>query len=251
MSRRNEDDKHQAEKQQRRAFDGLRSFIKHLEPPVKADDTYEKVRPRIERSEEYIAVPSEDLRRSAFDKVIRRLKEKDEDAEKDRLKRRERDPLEKPNRDRGDRDRGERPHRSSGRHARPSRSPEPDAYEADRRKAIADREKNYRKSNVADTLLSPGRRGSDRGDRPREPDRERDLDRPHRNRREPSPRHDRDRREKDDERDRLYRRRGDPRGSIDDLPYGDEKPSGSRRRRADSDIESAGSRRDSKVRRTS
>ncbi len=254
VSKRTEDDKHQAERQQRRAIDGLRSYIKHLEPPIRSDDTYEKVLPRIERSEEYLALPSEELRRSAFEKVIRRLKEKDEDAEKDRLKRRERDSVEKllhRDRDRGDRDRGERSHRSSGRHARPSRSPEPDAYEADRRKAIADREKNYRKANVADTLLSPGRRSSDRGDRLREVERERDPDRVHRRREASPPRHDRERRERDDERERLYRRRGDPRGSIDDLPYGDEKPSGSRRRRADSDIESAGSRRDSKVRRTS
>jgi pre-mRNA-processing factor 40 len=34
------------------------------------------------------------------------------------------------------------------------------------------------------------------------------------------------------------------------LPYGDERPNGSRRRRADSDVESAGSTRVAKVRRT-
>lgn len=252
VSRRSEDDKHQAERKQRRAIDDLRSYIKHLEPPIKVDDTFEKIKPRIERSEEYLALPTDDLRHSAFDKVIRRLKEKEDDAEKDRAKRRERDSMERPGyrereRERMDRDRGERPHRSGGRHARHSRSPEPDAYEADRRKAIADREKNYRKSNVADTLLSPGRRGSDRSDRDRE------FDRPHRNRRDdPLDRHDRDtrdRRERDDERERLYRRRGDPRGNIDELPYGDEKPSANRRRRADSDLESAGSKRDTKVRR--
>lgn len=146
-----------------------------------------------------------------------------------------------------DRDRGERTHRSNGRHARSSRSPEPDAYEADRRKAIADREKNYRKGSAADTLLSPSRRG-DRGDRDRE--RDRDLDRPHRSRREDSMSHyDRERRDREDEREKLYRRRGDPRGSIDELPYGDERPGGSRRRRADSDGESASSARVAKVRR--
>ncbi|KAI9738926.1 MAG: hypothetical protein M1818_005240 [Claussenomyces sp. TS43310] len=243
VSRRNEDDKHQAERKQRRAIDDLRSYIKHLEPPVRLTDTYEATLPRFERSTEYLALPDEELRRSAFEKVIRRLKDKEEDAEKERAKHRDRASMEKYR----ERDRGERSHRSSGRHARPSRSPEPDAYEADRRKAIADREKNYRKANVADTLLSPGRRGSDRGDRDRERDRDRDLDRPHRGRRDD----DRDRRGREDERERLYRRRGDPRGSIDELPWGDEKPSGSRRRRADSeDVESVGSRRDSKVRRT-
>jgi pre-mRNA-processing factor 40 len=215
--------------------DALRSLIKHLEPPVRFDDTFERIQQRIERSEEYLAVSSDELRRSAFDKVIRRLKEKEEEAEKDRLRRRDRASVDRPTY--RDRDRGER-HRPSGRHARTSRSPEPDAYEADRRKAIADREKNYRKASVADTLLSPGRRG-DRG--------ERDLDRPHRSRREESISHyDRERRDRDDDREKLYRRRGDPRGNIDELPWGDEKPS--RRRRADSDAESVGSSRLSKVR---
>jgi pre-mRNA-processing factor 40 len=246
VSRRNEDDKHQAERQQRRQLDALRSLIKHLEPPIRIDDTFERVRPRIEKAAEYIAIPSDELRRSAFEKVIRRLKEKEEDAEKDRMKRRERDSIDRSSH--RDRDRGERLHRSSGRHARTSRSPEVDAYEADRRKAIADREKNYRKSSVADTLLSPGRRG-DRMDRERDRDRgrEMDLDKPHRARREDSMSHyDRERRDRENEREKMYRRRGDPRGSIDELPYGDERPSG-RRRRADSDAESVGSARIAKV----
>ena len=59
--------------------------------------------------------------------------------------------------------------------------------------------------------------------------------------------YERERRDREDEREKLYRRRGDPRGSIDELPYGDERGGGSRRRKADSDGESAGSRRDSKV----
>lgn len=62
--------------------------------------------------------------------------------------------------------------------------------------------------------------------------------------------YDRERRDREDEREKLYRRRGDPRGSIDELPYGDERPSASRRRRADSDVESASSARVAKVRRT-
>ena len=238
-SRRSEDDKHQAERQQRRAVDTLRSYIKHLEPPVRADDSYERIKPRIEKSEEYLAIKSDELRRSAFDKVIRRLKEKDEDAEKDRNKRRERASV-----DRGmhrERDRGERPHRSGGRHARMSRSPEPDAYEADRRKAIADREKNYRRGSAADGLLSPRRadRERDRGDR------DRDIDRPHRSRREDP--YERERRERDNSREKLYRRRTETRAPVDELPYGDEKPQSARRRRTDSDVESASSTRIAKV----
>ncbi|TVY85364.1 Pre-mRNA-processing protein prp40 [Lachnellula suecica] len=230
-SRRSEDDKHQAERQQRRAVDALRSFIKHLEPPVRADDTFERIRPHIEKSEEYLAVFSDDLRRSAFDKVIKRLKEREEDADRDRLKRRDRASLDRSTH------RGERSHRSSGRHARSSRSPEPNAYEADRRKAIADRESNYRKGSAADTLLSPRHRG----DRDRE--RDRDLDKPPRSRRDDGLSHyERERRDRENEREELYRRRADPRGSIDELPYGDERPSGgSRRRRADSPVGSEGS----------
>ena len=237
VSRRSEDDKHQAERQQRRAVDALRSLIKHLEPPIRIDDTFERIRPHIERSEEYLAVPSDELRRSAFDKVIRRLKEKEEDVERERLKRRDRASVDRPTH------RGERSHRSSGRHARTSRSPEPDAYEADRRRAIADREKNYRKGSAADTLLSPRHRG----DRDRE--RDRDLDKPHRSRRDDSMSHyERERRDRESEREKLYRRRADPRGSIDELPYGDERPSGgSRRRRADSPVDSEGSARMAKV----
>jgi pre-mRNA-processing factor 40 len=219
--------------------DSLRSYIKHLEPPVRTDDSFERVKLRIEKSEEYLAVNSDELRRSAFDKVIRRLKEKDEDAEKDRNKRRERVSV-----DRGmhrERDRGERSHRSSGRHARTSRSPEPDAYEADRRKAIADREKNYRKGSAADGLLSPrrGDRERDRGDR------DRDIDRPHRSRREDP--YERERRERENSREIVYRRRADPRAPVDELPYGDEKPQSARRRRTDSDVESASSTRLAKV----
>jgi pre-mRNA-processing factor 40 len=219
--------------------DSLRSYIKHLGPPIRTDDSFEKVKPRIEKSEEYLAVNSDDLRRSAFDKVIRRLKEKDEDAEKDRNKRRERVSV-----DQGlhrDRDRGERPHRSNGRQGRTSRSPEPDAYEADRRKAIADREKNYRKGTAADGLLSPRRadRERDRGDR------DRDIDRAHRSRREDP--YERERRERENSRELNYRRRADPRAPVDELPYGDEKPQSARRRRADSDVESATSARLAKV----
>jgi pre-mRNA-processing factor 40 len=221
------------------------------------DDSFEKVRPRLEKSQEYLAVTSDELRRSAFDKYIKRLKDKEEELEKDRLKRRgDRHSVDRHTH--RERERSDRSHRGS-RHGRPSRSPEPDAYEADRRKAIADREKNYRKTNVADSLLSPPRRSRDREiDRPRDTDRSRDIDRPpHRSRRDDSIHYDRDRRDPRDSRDprdvrendreKLYRRRGDPRGSIDELPWGDDRPV-SRRRRADS-MESSNSTRASKVRR--
>jgi pre-mRNA-processing factor 40 len=250
--RRTEDEKHAADRHQRRAVDALRSRIKHLEPAVRVSDTWDQVKSRVEKLEEYRALDSDELRRTAFDKVIRRLKEKDEDMEKER-ELRDRDRDRDRDRRRGDHyDRSDRDHRngySSYRGdrkapaSRPSRTPEPDAYEADRRKAMADREKSYRKaSGLSPAPSSHGTRGGrhDDRDRDRERDKERDSRHPH---------YDRERRDREEERERLYRTRGDPRGSRDELDYGGEGPRSTsrtggseRRRRRESDGESVGSR---------
>lgn len=237
------DDDRQSERQQRRAVEDLRIAMKRLEPPITVSDTYEKVRPRLLKTDEFQAVASEDARRNAFDKHIRRIKDKEEEADRS-YRRRDRMSVDRDmhRRDR-DRSRGERSHRSGGRGSRRSRSPEPDAYEADRRKAIAERERNHRRSTMAEGLLGsdrnraspPPRRERDRErdrDRDRERERERDLDRPSRSRRDDDSHYDRERRDRDDDREKGYRRRVD-RGSYDELPYGDERPSGSRRRRPD------------------
>ncbi|KAJ2894906.1 hypothetical protein MKZ38_007103 [Zalerion maritima] len=287
------DEDRRAEKQQRRALEDLRSYLKRVDPPIPTTDSYEKTRSRIENSDEFKAVSSEDVRKAAFEKHIRRLKEKEEDAERDNRRRRERDRgstersvhrerdrdrdrERERDRDRGRdrererdrdraRDRGDRSHRSS-RYERPSRSPEPDAYEADRRKAIEERERNYRKSSMAESLLSD-RRGSDSyrdRERDRDRDRSRDYDRDRRDR--DRDRRDRDRRgydhsyrsrdeyydrprerrDLDDERpDTVYRRRADK--PVEELPYGDERPSSIRRRRAEDD--DRGSRDSKRLRR--
>lgn len=212
---------------------------------MRVTDTWDQVQPRLEKYEEYKAVESDEVRESAFDKVIRRLKEKEEDAEKDR-EMRDRD------RSRRDYDRGDRDYRSSRGErrggSRVSRTPEPDAYEADRRRAQADRERSYRKVSG----LSPPRDRRDDRDRDRDRDRyrerERDRDRDYDRR---SIR-DYDRRE--DERERLYRTRGDPRGGRDELDYGgDARSTGSadRRRRRESDSESVASRSAKRFRRDS
>jgi pre-mRNA-processing factor 40 len=217
--RRSEDDKHHAERQQRRAVDALRSRIKRLEPPVRVDDTWEEVRPRLEKLEEFRALDSEDLRRSAFDKTIRRLKDK-EDYDRDRGRR---------DRDYRDRDRDRDREYRNGHHSRRhrTRSPEPDAYEADRKKAQADRERLYRKSS---TGLSPPRRERD--------DRDRYVPR--------GSHYDRERREREVERERTYSTRADPRDRPSELDYGDGSR-GSTRRRRDSDDDSLNGRRDVKV----
>lgn len=265
-SKRPDDDRH-SERQQRRAAEDLRSYLKHLDPPLTVQDTYEEVRPRIAKSHDFQAVASEDARRAVFDKFIRRLREREDDVERERHRRRDRGSVDRNGyRDR-DRSRGERSHRG-GRSSRRSRTPEMDAYEADRRRAIAERERNHRKASLAESVLSSERRASpiprrererDRSrdrererdrdrdrerhrDRDRERDRERERDYGHRSRRDDDGYYDRERRTREEERERLYRRRTERGGSYDELPYGDERPP-ARRRRADDDDD----RRDSKV----
>lgn len=266
------EDTRETERQQRRAVDDLRSYMKRLEPPITLSDTYDKVKARLQKSPEFQAVTSEEARRTALEKHLRRLREKEEELEKDRHRRRDRsrDRYRDRERDR-ERDRGERSHRSARTR---SRSPEPDLYEADRRKAIAERERNYRKSSMAETLLSDHRssgghddreyrdrdrerdRDRDRDrhrererdrDRERERERDRDHDRPPRSRRdEPLSHYERERRDREEERERSYRRRIVER-DVEGLNYGDEKPSTPRRRRADDEDERRPDSRDSKV----
>ena len=223
--RRTEEDKHASERHQRRLVDALRSRIKHLDnPPVMPSSSWESVRPQVAHLEEFIAIESEDLRRQAFDKVVRRLKEKEEDAEKERDKKRD---YRDRDRDR-ERERDSRNGHPTRKHpARASRTPEPDAYEADRRKAMADRERQYRKSST--TGLSPPPRDRERDHHERIPSKHGEG--------RLSTHYDRERRDREDERERLYRTRGDPRGSRDELDYG--SGGGRRRRGVDSDGESA------------
>jgi pre-mRNA-processing factor 40 len=240
--KRNEEEKHAADRHQRRAVDALRSRIKHLDPSVRSSDSWEVVRPRVEKTDEYRALPTDDARMAAFDKVIKRLKEKEEDADRDRERRRSRREE--------DRDyRNGRPTRGDARRGRLSRTPEVDAYEADRRKAMADREKSYRKSNALGPSPPPS---LSHRDRDRDRDRRDRDDRHGRLERSSPPRHlshyDSERRDREEARERLYRTRGDPQGSRDELNYGEESRSvtGSERRRrrgGESDGDSDGSAR--------
>ena len=239
--RRNEEDKHASERHQRKLIDALRSKIKHLDrPAISTTTTYDTIRPHIAHLEEFKALETEDLRKQAFDKVLRRLKEKEDDI------RNERDAV-GPSRhhhrsDRDDRDRdlrnGYRPERRDRDRdrdrARGSRTPDLDVYEAERRKAMADREHRYNKA--SSTGLSPPppplRRGGDDRDRDRSrlppPPRHRDYDRPAV-------------RDRDDDRERERDRYSDYRsraGGRDELDYGGgggSVGSGGRRRRGDSE----------------
>ena len=128
VKKRDEEEKHAADRHRRRAIDALRSRIKHLEPPVRITDTWEVVRPLVEKSEEYRALDDEG-RQAAFDKVIKRLKEKEDDAEKERERRKPRRSDERDYRN---------GHRES-RRGRLSEPPEADPYEEDRKRAMAAR----------------------------------------------------------------------------------------------------------------
>ncbi|KAF2722759.1 hypothetical protein K431DRAFT_302309 [Polychaeton citri CBS 116435] len=208
--RRVDDEKKDAERQHRKTIDALRSIIKHLDPPLRGDDTYEDIEPKLAKHREFQDLDDES-RRTAFDKQIRRVREREDDEK----------------RRRDDRDRArDRRHRT--------RTPEADAYEADRRKAQADRERHYK--GVSNFGLSPvprDRRSIDSYD-------DRYMDSRSRYSRRESV-YERERREREMERERNYVSRADPRDKGRSLDYGDEDAigSGSRpgsvRKRRDSD----------------
>lgn len=235
VKKREEDERRDEEHNERYAMDSLRSVIKRLDPPVSLSDTWEVVRPRVEKSDEYRALKSDTLRESVFDKYMRRLKEKESDR-RDRSRRDERDR----DRERRDRDREYRNGHSDShrRHRTRTRSPEHDPYAAERRRAQQDREARYR--NNDSTGLSPPprreRRDDDRYDRPR---------------RSPGGDHyGRERREREVERERSYVSRADPReASVSLLDYGDSGGrTSSTRRRRESDESTSRRDRDNKVR---
>ena len=225
--KREEADKATAAKQARRAIDALRSCIKHLSPPVKSDDDWETVKARIAKYDEYKALESEEHRKTAYDKVIRRLKEKEADAEAFEREK----AIRRAEREREDR------YSRYGRGGRYSQTPELDPYEAERKKASAMRERQHRKS--SGTGLSPTRHRDDRYDRHRH-DRERERDR--------GGYHDYDREYRD--RERSYRSRLSD--VAVELDYGESgragssiSTSGRRRRESEEDAELS-TRRDSK-----
>ena len=237
VKKREEEERRDEEHNERYAMDNLRSVIKRLDPPVSLADTWEVVRPRVEKTDEYRALKSDNLRESVFDKYMRRLKEKESDR-RDRSRRDDRDR----DRERRDRDREYRNGHSDShrRHRTRTRSPEHDPYAAERRRAQQDREARYR--NNDSTGLSPPPRRERRDD-----------DRFERARRSPAGDHyGRERREREVERERSYVSRADPReASVSLLDYGDSGGrTSSARRRRESDESTSRRDRDTKVRRS-
>jgi len=83
FSRRRDMDKYADERRLRRNQDSLRYAIRDLEPPVTIDDKWEDVKKRVEDTDEYKALPTEESRLEAFEKHIRRLKEREQDRERE------------------------------------------------------------------------------------------------------------------------------------------------------------------------
>ena len=204
------------------AIDRLRSKIKHLDPPVRLTDTWDDVKPRIKGSSEYKALETEQYRREALDKHLRRLKRRAEaEREENRHHRRE-------HRDRD--------HRG---HSRRTRSPEVDPYEAERRQAGRDRERHYRQSTNHDSAFT-GRREGDRY-APDRSSRYRDYDTQYRRERESEDRFSgradpRETATQLDYGDGTPTSRADPRERATTLDYGDSTPA--TRKRRDSDAHS-------------
>lgn len=226
IKKRHEDSKLDAERHKRDIIDGIRTQMKRNRPAIRLEDTLEDVTRLLAGTRDWEAA-DDDMRATAYEKYMRRLKERDE-HERDRA-RRDRDDRNGARRDDRDRSRDRR-HRT--------RTPEIDAYEADRRKAQEARERSYRKPSFG--LTPPPRDRRDDRYISREDDRRHD-------RRDGVSVYERERRERELERERSYISRADPRDKGKTLDYGDEDAVGSRPGSVRKRRESDGSMRESKV----
>lgn len=116
------------ERRLRRKQDDLRAAMKKLEPPIGIDDTYDAVRIRISMLAEFTSLETEASREAAFDKYIRRLKERIEEDEQRAARRDRHSHRHSPVRER----RHERDRRSS-RDSRRSGGDERDGHDPRRR----------------------------------------------------------------------------------------------------------------------
>ncbi|KAI8332508.1 hypothetical protein EDC96DRAFT_555435 [Choanephora cucurbitarum] len=77
------DEKRRQEKKLRKKLDIFRYILKHLQPPIQLEDSWETVKPRVEYLEEYKDIESEEAKQEVFEKYLKRLKEKKEDEEEE------------------------------------------------------------------------------------------------------------------------------------------------------------------------
>jgi pre-mRNA-processing factor 40 len=75
------EEKRRQEKKQKKRMDILRHALKRLQPPIQLDDTWENVKSRVEEMEEYKELNEPALAQEAFEKFMKRLREKIEEEE--------------------------------------------------------------------------------------------------------------------------------------------------------------------------
>ena len=68
------EEKRRQEKKIKKKIDALRHALKHLDPAINVEDSWDTVRPRIENLSEYQAIEAEQHRIEAYEKFIKRLK---------------------------------------------------------------------------------------------------------------------------------------------------------------------------------
>ncbi|EPY53160.1 U1 snRNP-associated protein Usp104 [Schizosaccharomyces cryophilus OY26] len=87
IAQRKADEKKADERRIRRKIDNLRSAIKYIEPPIPLSATYEEMKPVLSKLPEFSALDSEEYRVAAFDKYIRRQREKAALEKQNRIRR--------------------------------------------------------------------------------------------------------------------------------------------------------------------
>ncbi|WWC91393.1 uncharacterized protein L201_006337 [Kwoniella dendrophila CBS 6074] len=195
-----EDEIRRNERRRRHRIDDLRYALKKVGRHIDLEMTYEEALPHMKDLPEFNDVTEEDDRKVAFEKFIKRQKEKLKEAEssehgstRDRERERERDR--DRDRDRSDRDRSERD--KERRYSTSKKDKDDDNSMDVDEKDISRKDRSDRKDKDRDER-------SERKDRERERDRDRDS------RRDRDGDRDRDRRDRDRERERDRKR-----GSIE------------------------------------
>ncbi|KAG1468783.1 hypothetical protein G6F56_003636 [Rhizopus delemar] len=77
------EEKRRHEKKQKKRMDILRHALKKLQPHIQLENTWEDVKPMIETMEEYIELNDSTLAQEAFEKFMKRMKEKNEEDDEE------------------------------------------------------------------------------------------------------------------------------------------------------------------------
>ncbi|WWC64207.1 uncharacterized protein I303_106815 [Kwoniella dejecticola CBS 10117] len=174
-----EDEQRRAERRRRHRIDDLRYALKKVGRHIDLEMTYEEALPHMQDLPEFKEVSEEEDRKAAFDKFVKRQKEKLREAEsseqgstRDRDRDRERD-----REDRHDRDRHREKDRSDRDREKDRRYSSTREKEKDRDEGMDVDEKEYRSSRKDREREKDRDRDRDRKESHKERDRDRDRDR--------------------------------------------------------------------------